>query len=193
VVSALGLRRQSASGDGAFGWHGAFDCPTASRKAVSRSACHRSPKSSGAALNHPAVSADGDNGVEIVGGPAKDGDMDPRNRQVLPVIWGIIVMVATSSCSRQPAFISHNASITNGNNLSQANEIHDIDKVQVTNIALYAAMTTNEDWPAAFVFTVQSNAMGWSVIVVRKPGRIGSHCTIKIDKKGKVIGYYGGM
>jgi hypothetical protein len=56
-----------------------------------------------------------------------------------------------------------------------------------------AAMTTNKDWPAAAVFSVQSNAIGWRVIVVRNPNRIGSHCSIEIDKKGKVTGYYGGM
>jgi hypothetical protein len=142
------------------------------------------------------------------GGPVKDGDMDSRDQLALPpgsenlcqyaglsLLWCIIFMLATSGCSRQPQSTStfHNANVTNEVGLSPANEIGDIDKTQVTNIALYAAMTTNEDWPAAFVFTVQSNAMGWSVIVVRKPGRIGSHCTIKIDKKGKVTGYYGGM
>ena len=34
------------SGDGAFEWYSLFDCSTHAPKAVSRSACHRSPKSS---------------------------------------------------------------------------------------------------------------------------------------------------
>ena len=39
------VRRQSESGDGAFGGLGVYDNPAGYRKAVSRFACHRSPKS----------------------------------------------------------------------------------------------------------------------------------------------------
>jgi hypothetical protein len=40
-------RRAERGGDGAFEWRGAFDCLTPLPQAVSRFACHRTPKSGG--------------------------------------------------------------------------------------------------------------------------------------------------
>src|ERR1035437_2162686 len=71
------------SGDGAFDGVTRSIVQTVLQRAAARFACHRSPNLSGSASPVPAIAAGDDNGVEIFGGLAKDGDMDPRNRQVL--------------------------------------------------------------------------------------------------------------
>jgi hypothetical protein len=71
------------SGDGAFGWHGAFDCPIRSQSGVALRLPPQS-KSFRCGIESPGGCSQDNNGIEIVGGPDKDRDMAPRAQRVLP-------------------------------------------------------------------------------------------------------------